>query len=159
MNRSKLESALLDMYSLRYIISYFIALTWLPVTYAFAGDVASTQTPFVAAITMYRAEALILASLFTLVMGALLATRYEPPIDVPSGSRMDTLTRFLFAIAGGITAFIYGLEYGKTLTVLHPLWVLGVSIVTPAFVQVAFPVIVRIWYKFVKSKEGSESND
>lgn len=159
MELSKIEKTLTSMYSQRFFLFYFVALTWLPVTSALAEPSGAQVTPFISAITMYRVEAIIIASIFTLVLGALLSTRYEPPIDVPSTSRMDTLTTFLFAIAGGVGAFIYGLEQEKTLTVLHPLWVLGVSIVTPSFVQVAFPVIVKIWYKFVKSKEGTHSND
>lgn len=142
----------------RYFLIYLVAIMWLPFTSALA-ETASVQTPFVAAITMYRVEVIIVASIGTLILGAVLSTRYEPPIDVPSGNRMNSTTTFLFAIAGGIAAFTYGLAQEKNLTILHPLWVLGVSIVTPAFVQVAFPVIVRIWYKFVKAKEGSTGND
>lgn len=158
MIRSIAASGGAALYAYRYLLMYLVAIVWLPFSSALA-ETAPTQTPFVAAITMYRIEVIIAASLLTLILGAVLSTRYEPPIDVPTGSRMNSTTTFLFAIAGGIAAFTYGLEQEKALTLLHPLWVLGVSIVTPAFVQVAFPVIVRIWYKFVKAKEGSASND
>lgn len=157
MERVQTNNALNLTYSLCYCVLYAVAIMWLPFTSALAES-GQAPTPFVAAITMYRVEVIIVASLATLLLGAVLATRYEPPIDVPAGSRMNSTTTFLFAISGGIAAFIYGLEQEKALTLLHPLWVLGVSIVTPAFVQVAFPLIVRIWYKFIKSK-GSVSND
>lgn len=160
MIRVMAENGRAALFAYRYLVMYLAAIIWLPFTSAVAETAATTHsTPFVAAITMYRVESIIVASIGTLILGAVLSTRYEPPIDVPSGNRMNSTTTFLFAIAGGIAAFTYGLEQEKNLTILHPLWVLGVSIVTPAFVQVAFPVIVRIWYKFVKAKEGSPSND
>lgn len=147
------EAALVKAYSLRYILLYISAMLWLPFSSAFASQ-AAQNTPFVSAITMYKAEALILASLFMLALGVVAAMRYEPPIDVPESIRMDITTKFLFAVAGGIAAFIYVLDQQKTLTILHPVWVFGVSVVTPSFVQVAFPIVVKVWYKFVKSKSG-----
>lgn len=152
-----IEKNISNAHTTKHFMIYLAALAWLPMSKVFAAD--SATTPFVSAISMYRAEVIIIASFLLLVLGAFLSTRYEPPTDVPSGSRMDLATKFLFAIAGGVVAFIYVLEEKQTLTVLHPVWVLGVSIVTPSFVQIAFPVIVKIWYKFVKAKEGNISND
>lgn len=149
---------LLRLRSFRLFLFYVITLAWLPFTQALA-QISGDKTPMVAVVTIYKAEVIIVACVFMLALGSILSLRYEPPSDVPQGSRMDKLTRFLFSIAGGIVAFIYILEQKQSLTLLHPVWVLGVSIVTPSFVQIAFPIIVSMWYKFVKNKERKIGDD
>lgn len=147
-------------HNLKFVALYLSAIVWLPFTKAVADTViTSPQTPFMTAIFIYKSEALIAASFVMLILGSLLSLRYQPPIDVPAATRMDKVTTFLFALTGGIAAFIYVLEQKQSLIILHPLWVLGVSIVTPSFIQVAFPIIIKIWYRFWKGKEGSADND
>lgn len=154
----RFEKLLVELYSFRYFVFYIVSVAWLPFTQAMAES-GQKRTTFMTAVSTYSSEAIIIASCFTLLLGSFLSTRYEPPVDVPVGNRMDTTTKFFFSIGGGVAAFLYILDEKQMLTILHPLWVLGVSIVTPSFVQIAFPVIVRIWYKIIKSKEEKLGND
>ena len=153
----KIEKFLVSAYANRFFIFYITALLWLPFTRALAQD--SSNTPFISAIVTYKGEVIIIGCLAALAVGSLLAVKYNPPLDVPESSRMDRTTRFFFGISGGVAAFLYVLDEKQMLTLLHPLWVLGVSIVTPSFFQIAFPVIVRVWYRFVKNKAGDTGNE
>lgn len=145
------EEKLRRFYAFRLFVVYLVSLLWLPATTAFAGQ---QTTPFIGAMSFYRYEAIIVASFAMLLIGSFLATRYSPPIDVPAGSKMDVTTKFLFSVAGGVAAFMYVLDEKKTLTILHPVWVFGVSVVAPSFIQTAFPFIIKLWYKFLKVKAG-----
>lgn len=132
-----------------YSILCALAIIWLPAL-AYAVD-TPTQSPLTQATVYYRNEVLAACSVLTVILGAYLSARWRPPLDIPVDVSLNSAaTKFVLGIAGGIAAFFYTLHAHNQLTILHPVWVLGVSFVTPVAIQIAFPILIDVWSKILK---------
>lgn len=114
-------------------------------------------SPLTQASIYYSNEIITTACVVTAILGAYLAAYWKPPTDLANLLTMNSnLDKFLLAIAGGIVAFLYALHTNNRLTVLHPVWVLCVAVITPVSVQIAFPsltsVISQLLSKFIGKK-------
>ena len=133
----------------RYSIACALAVVWLPAL-VYAVEPLQ-QSPLTQATVYYRNEVLAAASVLTVILGAYLSARWRPPLDIPVDVSLNSAaTKFTLGIAGGIAAFFYTLNAHNQLTVLHPVWVLGVSFVTPVAIQIAFPILIDVWSKILK---------
>ena len=132
-----------------------LAIVWLPAL-AYAANSPLTQ-----ATLYYKNEVIAGWSIATAILGAVLAAVWRPPTDLPIDTALNSpWAKFALGIAGGIGAFFYMLHAHNQLVVLHILWALGVSFVTPVAVQLAFPILTDLWLRFLKllpiNKGGSE---
>ena len=60
----KFEKVVTDLYSYRYFVFYLASVFWLPFTQVMAEGGGTKATPFMAALSTYSGEAIIIASFF-----------------------------------------------------------------------------------------------
>lgn len=121
---------------------------WLPLL-AYAGS-AAVHSPLTAASIYYRNELLVVACFFTLGLGAYLAARWNPPVTLAALMRRNSTTVNIWtSIGGGVSAFLYVLHNYNSLTLLHPVWVLGCGFATPIALQVAAPSVFQLLSKWI----------
>lgn len=107
--------------------------------------VVHAASPLTTASIYYSNELITIACVLTAVLGAYLAAYWKPPADIADLLTMNSnLNKFLFGIFGGVAAFLYVLHTNNRLTVLHPVWVMCVAVITPVAVQVAFPYVTEL---------------
>ena len=124
-----------------------VALAWLPLL-AFA-DVANAS-PFTEASIFYRNELLVAACVLAAILGAFISASWNPPDDLAALMKRNTpKVNALCSMAGSGAAFLYVLHHYNSLTVLHPVWVLGCSFATPLALQVAAPYAVQKGIKWL----------
>lgn len=124
------------------------AITWLPLL-AYADAVPPTS-PLTAASIFYRNELLIIACVMTMLLGAYLAVRWNPPTSLASLMRRNSATVNAWSsVGGGCSAFLYVLHHYNSLTILHPVWVLGCGFATPIALQVAAPSLFQLLSKWL----------
>lgn len=119
---------------------------WFP-TLCFAAEVVETRSPLTIAVMFYSNEVLVVLSIITSLIGAMLvAVVWSPPQDLNTPLNLESKwARFLAGVAGGIAAFFYIMHTSENkLVILQPLWVLGVSFVSPIALQVAYPSMVDV---------------
>ena len=142
------------------MITCALAIVWLPML-VHAAAISTDASPLTQATVYYRNEAIAGWSVLTAILGAFLSATWRPPADIPVDVTLNAAwTKFMLGIAGGIGAFFYMLHAHNRLIVLHPLWVLGVSFVTPVAVQIAYPLLIDLWSKLLKAlpigKKGAD---
>lgn len=124
-------------------IGYLLILIWLPAL-AFAESTMGVATPLTTMTQYYRNELIVGASVFMLLLGSAITAAWNPPVDIEINERLTSAAlKFALGLAGGFSAFLYVLEQHAKLTLLHPVWVFGVSFVTPVAIQVAFPIAIK----------------
>lgn len=134
----------------------FVAVAWLPLL-AFAGSTA-VQSPLTEASIYYRNELLLVACFFTLGLGAYLAARWNPPVTLAALMRRNsTSVNAWTSVGGGVSAFLYVLHNYNSLTLFHPVWVLGCGFATPIALQVAAPTLFQLLSKWLN--RGGTAND
>lgn len=130
-----------------YIVICTFAIVWLPILTHASANVS----PLTQAAMFYSNEVIAACSLVTALLGAVIAAYWKPPTDLPVDLTLNsTGLKFILGVAGGIAAFFYTVHTHNQLVVLHPVWVLGVSSVTPIAMQVALPVLVEVGSKVLK---------
>lgn len=125
-----------------------IAWGWFPAL-CLAAEIVAPDSPITAATKYYSNEVIVAASVITSLLGsALVALVWQPPQDLSIPINLTgKWARFIAGLAGGIAAFFYLLHTSNKLILLQPVWVLGVSFVTPIALQVAYPSLVDILSK------------
>lgn len=127
-------------YTARTLIFCVLSIVWLP---ALAATELVGTSPLTNLSVFYRNELIVGASVAMLILGSAVTAAWNPPIDIDIRDRLTHGgVKFALGLGGGFSAFLYVLEQQNQLTVLHPVWVLGVSFVTPIAIQVAFPSII-----------------
>lgn len=128
-----------------------VALVWLPLM-AYAGVAVSTpQSPFTSASIFYRNELLVAACIVASIMGAYISASWNPPDELAALMKRNTpKINALCSVAGSGAAFLYVLHHYNSLTILHPVWVLGCSFATPLALQVAAPYAVQQGVKWLE---------
>lgn len=131
-----------------YTIVCTLAIVWLPIlTHA-----SASVSPLTQAAMFYSNEVIAACSLVTAILGAVIAAYWKPPTDLPVDLTLNsTGLKFTLGVAGGIAAFFYTVHTHNQLVILHPVWVLGVSSVTPIAMQVALPILVEVGSKVLKN--------
>ena len=130
---------------------------WLPLL-AYADASVAVASPLTSASIFYRNEILVVACLCTMILGAYISARWNPPDELTVlMKRNSPQVNALCSIAGGATAFLYVLHQYNSLTILHPAWVLGCSFATPLALQVAAPYAVQKGIRWL-SRGGTEND-
>lgn len=131
-------------------------IVWLPLA-TYAG-VATAQSPFTSASIFYRNELLVAACVATTILGAYISASWNPPEDLAALMKRNTpTTNAVCSVAGSAAAFLYVLHHYQSLSILHPVWVLGCSFATPLALQVAAPYAVQLGIKWLE--RGGARND
>lgn len=139
------------------LLGWIAAFMWLPVHAA--TQAAAQQSALTSATIYYQNEVILATSAVTMLFGAWLAAYWKPPIELEAYiKRNTTVVNIAAGIAGGICAFLYMLHTSQKLTVLHPVWVFGISFATPLALQVAAPIVVRVLSKYLNRFDGSGGN-
>lgn len=134
-----------------------VAVLWLPLL-AYAGVANAAASPLTSASIFYRNELLVVACIATMALGAYISARWNPPDElVALMKRNSPQVNAMCSIAGGTVAFLYVLHQYNSLTILHPVWVLGCSFATPLALQVAAPYAVQKAVKWLA--RGGAEND
>lgn len=131
------------------LTAFIVAWSWFPALSLAAEALLPVKSPLTQAVMFYSNEVLVGLSIFTAILGSfLVATVWHPPQDVNIPLNLQSsFAKFLTGLAGGIGAFFYIMHTNSKLEVLQPVWVLGVSFVTPITLQVAFPSLVSVLSK------------
>jgi len=151
------------------LMGWFVAVVWLPVARVVHAAVQTVpieevhRSALTTATIYYQNEVILAVSIFTMLLGAWLAAYWKPPAELEAYiKRNTTFVNIAAGIAGGIVAFLYMLHTTQKLTVLHPVWVFGISFATPLALQVAAPILVRVLSKYLIKffgGSGGKSND
>lgn len=151
------------------LMGWLVAVIWLPVARIVHAAVQSVpveqahQSALTTATIYYQNEVILAVSVITMLIGAWLAAYWKPPIELEVYTKRNTtLVNIMTGVAGGIVAFLYMLHTTQKLTVLHPVWVFGISFATPLALQVAAPILVRLLSKYLNKffgGSGGKSND
>lgn len=145
-------------FTLRALVLMWCALSvaWLPLMANAA--VTNTQSPLTQASIFYRNEVLTVLCVLTMLLGAYISSKWNPPQELAQLMRRNSpSTNAVCSMAGGAAAFLYVLNQYNSLTILHPVWVLGCSFATPLTLQVAAPVCVQLLSKYLN--RGGTPND
>lgn len=94
-------------------------------------------------ILLYKNEVLVIACLVAIVLGALAAYYYTPPSDVTTSN--NPILKVTLALAGGFCAFFWVLDQHGSVVTLHPVWVFGVTFISPIAMQLVVPVLLEKW--------------
>lgn len=137
------------------LICWIASVIWLP-TLTLAADVTVRRSALTDSAIVYQNELIIAASLLTAALGTWLAVHWNPPDELAALVRRNTkVVNAISAITGAVAAFIYMLHHEQKLTILHPLWVLGMSFATPLTLQVAIPIGVQVLSEYLAKFKGS----
>jgi len=151
------------------LMGWMVAVIWLPLARIVHAAVQTLpveevhRSALTTATIYYQNEVILAVSVVTMLIGAWLAAYWKPPIELEMHiKRNSTVVNIVSGIAGGIVAFLYMLHTTQKLTVLHPVWVFGISFATPLALQVAAPILARVLSKYLNKffgGSGGKSND
>lgn len=145
------------------LFATLIILCWLPAVTLAAEAAGIVNSPLTQNAIYYKNEYITVLSTVTLLIGAFLATRVEPPADLVLKLQITSAwSRFWFGIAGGLISYLYMLDRNNSLIVLHPAYVFGVALVTPLAIQIAYPFLLGAYQRMLKvvtAFKGDTGND
>lgn len=101
----------------------------------------------------YPSELILGACLICWILGSLLGAYYPVPEELKQRP-MSINLKILVSMSGGFIAFLYVLNVDKTLTLINPIWVGGVSFVAPAIIQGVHALLARFILKFIAKQLG-----
>ena len=143
------------------LLGVVTAVTWLPIAkLVHATTTTNHQSALPAATISYQNEVILAISAVTMMIGAWLAAYWKPPVELEALLKRNTVVVNIVAgAAGGIVAFLYMLNAEQRPTILHPVWVFGISFATPLALQVAAPILVRLFSKHLNKIFGGTGAD
>jgi len=89
----------------------------------------------------YSDELIAVSCLFLLVLSSVIGVFYKTPVY--GGKPLSLWLKAPICIAGGFIAFLYSLYLDKSLTLLTPIWVGGVSFIAPAIIHLVHAALIK----------------
>lgn len=112
---------------------------------------------FVSTVKRYPDEGIVIACAFTLLVGTIIAVKYQPPND--GISNMSPAFKGLIAFIGGSVAFIYMIAINKNLYLMQSLGVFAVSLTSPALLNILYTLAVEKLSSLITSIFPSNRKD
>lgn len=112
-----------------------------PVNQVLANGGSKHPTGLGAFALQYSDELIVVACLILLVLSSIIGVFYKTPVY--GGKPMSLWLKAPICIAGGFIAFLYSLYLDKSLTLLTPIWVGGVSFIAPAIIHLVHAALIK----------------
>jgi len=111
----------------------------------------------------YATEIILAVCFIVWLMSVAISTAYKPPMSLDND--LPKPLKAVIAMLGGILALLYAIHVDKAISVLHPFWVVVVTIMAPAtftllytsgitFVKGAAAAFLRRWPSDNKNDQG-----
>jgi hypothetical protein len=119
----------------------FVAL-YQPVNQVLAKSGGGENTTNLGAFALQYSDELIAVScLILLVLRSGIGVFYKTPVY--GGKPLSLWLKAPICVAGGFIAFLYSLYLDKSLTLLTPIWVGGVSFIAPAIIHLVHAALIK----------------
>lgn len=119
----------------------FVAL-YQPVNQVLAKSGGGENTTNLGAFALQYSDELIAVScLILLVLSSVIGVFYKTPVY--GGKPLSLWLKAPICVAGGFIAFLYSLYLDKSLTLLTPIWVGGVSFIAPAIIHLVHAALIK----------------
>ncbi|MCK4090636.1 hypothetical protein [Acinetobacter radioresistens] len=119
-----------------------IVVLYQPVNQVLAQSGASgSKTNLGAFALQYSDELLAVACLILLVLSSAIGVFYKTPVY--GGKPLSLWLKAPICVTGGFVAFLYSLYLDKSLTLLTPIWVGGVSFIAPAIIHLIHAALIK----------------